>query len=329
MNKMNRIFALALALCMALCCAAFADETAPAQEERLSVTTGLPTNKEYTPYLVQIDNAGGARPQAGFSQADVIYEAEIMNGGTTRYTLLFNDEMPETVMPVRSARIIHADIASDWNGTLIHWGGQQLSGTNVYDYFKTNAIPHIDGISANRDYFYRTDKRVAPHNVVLKLSELVQDEEYARVAEVKAPLHFSAEGYTSHGDDITQLQITYAKGYAPGYKFLPEEGVYQRYYKREPQLDFNGDAEIKVANVIIMYADYSYYNWESDRPVVELTGKNLCKFYIDGKYFEGYWTRHTLSDATLFRDANGDEVIFKPGKTAIHVLREDKEIIMQ
>jgi len=323
-----RLLTTVLVLCMTLCCAAFAEDTAPAQEQRLSVTTGLPTDKEYTPYLVQIDNAGGARPQMGLNRADVIYEAEIQNGGATRYSLLFNDDMPEEVMPVRSARIMHADFASDWNATLVHWGGQQLKGTNVYDYLDKNGISHVDGIGADRTYFYRTDKRYAPHNVVLKLKEFVQSEKYARTAEAKAPLSFSAENYTQQGEDITQVQITYAKGYAPGYKYIPEEGMYQRYYNREIQLDETGE-EIRVSNVIIMYADYEYYNWESDRPVVELTGKQLCKYFIDGKYFDGYWTRQTVGDATSFRDASGEEVLFKPGTTAIHVLREGKEVIMQ
>lgn len=326
--KTLRFFALLLAVCMAVCGAAFAGEMAPAQTPRLSPTTGLPTDKEYTPYMVQIDNSGNARPQLGLSEADVIYEAEIQNGGATRYTLLFNDTMPDAVLPVRSARIMHADMAADWNATLVHWGGQQAAGTNVYDYFRKNDLPHIDGISADRTFFYRTDKRIAPHNVVLKLKELAASEEYAYSAEVKAPLHFSAENYTKKGDPVGQVQITYAKAYAPGYKYLPEEGVYQRYYRRELQLDAN-DAEIRVANVVIMYADYEYYNWENDRPVAHLTGENACKYFIDGMYFEGYWARESIDGATAFFDADGEPVLFKPGKTAIHILREGKEIIMQ
>ncbi|MDO4740844.1 MAG: DUF3048 domain-containing protein [Eubacteriales bacterium] len=328
MKKVGRLAAMLLAVCMLLAPAALAREAAPAQEPMRSVTTGLPTNKEYTPYLIQIDNSGGARPQLGISKADVIYEAEIAAGGATRYSLLFNDELPEEVMSVRSARILHADIALDWNAMFVHWGGQQMPGTDVYEYIAKHSVPHIDGISADRSFFYRTDERISPHNVVVKLREMAQSEKYAYTAEHKAPLRFSESGYTQQGEAVTQLQITYANGYAPGYKYLPEEGLYSRYYKRELQLDESGE-EIKVANVIVMYADYSYYNWENDRPVAELTGKNACKFFIDGKYFEGYWTRGSVGEATKYFDAEGAEVLFKPGKTAIHILREGKEIIMQ
>lgn len=323
-----RFVTMLLALSMLLSCAAFAD-AAPAQEQKLSVTTGLPTNKEYTPYAVQIDNAGGARPQVGIGDADVIYEAEITSGGATRYTLLFNDYFPEEIASVRSARMMHADFASDWNATLVHWGGQQLKGTNVYDHIAKNNVSHVDGISADRTFFYRTDKRIAPHNVVMKLRSFVESAEYARVAEVKAPLKFDAENYTKQGEVVNLFQITYAKGYQPGYKYNPEDGLFYRYYQQEAQYDGGTEEAVAVTNVIIMYADYEYYNWEGDRPVVELTGKNLCKYFIDGQWFEGYWTRQSLEDATYYRDLDGKEVIFKPGKTAIHIVRDEREVIIQ
>lgn len=317
-----------LLLLVFLCSSAFAQDVAPAQEERLSVTTGLPTSKAYTPFLVQVDNAGGARPQAGFSHADIIYECEIQNGGATRYTLLFNDQMPEMVAPVRSARLMHADIALDWNATLIHWGGQQKNGTNVYDYMKKHNVSHIDGIGVGRPLFTRSSKRAAPHNVVLAMADLTSDAEFAREAEAKGPLTFSADAYTRKGIDVQTFEITYAKGYAPGYSFNPEDGLYYRFYKREPHLDANTREQVAVTNVIIMTADYEYYNWESDRPVAHLTGKNHCKYFIDGKYIEGYWTRESIDSTTYFRDTDGEEVIFKPGRTAIQVVREDKEIEM-
>lgn len=327
-RKMWKMIAAALSVCIALCGAALAEESAPAQTERLSVTTGLPTNKEYTPYLVQVDNAGGARPQKGLAQADVIYECEIQNGGITRYSLLFNDDIPEVVEPVRSARIMHADIALDWNATFIHFGGQQMSGTNVYSYMSGNGVTHLDGISVGNPLFYRDGERTAPHNVICKLKALSEDAEYARTAEAKSPLTFDAENYTQKGEKVSSFEITYKTGYTPAYSYNEEDGLYYRFYEREPQLDANTGEQVTVSNVIIMYADYTYYNWEGDRPVVELTGKNYCKFFIDGNYFEGYWSRNSTDDTTYFRDYEGQEVIFKPGKTAIQVLREDKEITM-
>ncbi len=313
---------------VALGCIAFAEDVAPANEQRLSVTTGLPTNKEYTPYLVQVDNAGGARPQKGFSDADVFYECEIQNGGATRYTLLFNDTMPDAVVPVRSARLMHADIALDWNATLVHWGGQQKKGTNVYDYMEENNVSHIDGIGVGNPLFYRDSKRNAPHNVVVKLADLTADPEFARTAEAKSPLKFDAENYTQKGVDVKNFEITYNKSHVPGYAFNADDGLYYRFYQREPHQDSSTHEQVTVANVIIMTAEYEYYNWEGDRPVAELTGKNYCKYFINGKYFEGYWTRDSINDTTYFRDSDGEEVIFKPGRTAIQVVREDKEIEM-
>ena len=325
MKHFFRLVAVLLMLAVVACSFALAQEAA---EPRLSLTTGLPTEKEYTPYMINLDNAGGARPQKGLAAADIIYEAEIENGGATRYTLLFNDYIPEIAEPVRSARMLHADIALDWNATFIHYGGQQLDGTNVYDYMSEKGVVHIDGISVGQPYFHRDSNRAAPHNVICELSDIVQSEKYGRVAEEKSPLKFDAESYTKIGEPVKTFEIVYKKGYAPAYSYNEEDGLYYRYYNREQQLDGETGEAVTCANVIIMYADYTYYNWEGDRPVAELTGKNYCKYFIDGNYFEGYWTRRSVDNATYFRDVNGDEVIFKPGKTCIQIIREDKEITM-
>lgn len=324
MKKFYRCLFALLAICMALSPVALADSFAG--DAQLSITTGLPTQKPYTPYIVQIDNAGGARPQKGLAQADVVYEAEMQNGGYTRYTILFNDALPEIVEPVRSARILHADLAADWNATFIHYGGQSDSGTNVFDYIAKNGVAHIDGIGAGGGYFYRDSNREAPHNVICKLRELAAAKPSAPVE--KSPLKFDAENYTRQGDPVKTFEITYKAGYVPSYSYNAEDGLYYRFYGREAQLDGETGEQLMCANVIIMYAEYSYYDYNGSRPVAELFGKNLCTYFIDGYCFQGYWTRGDIADSTHYFDAQGNEVVFKPGKTFIQVLREGKEVKM-
>ena len=324
----RRFAALALAALIALCSLALADEVAPARpDEQLSPTTGLPTSKAYTPFAVQLDNAGGARPQMGLAQADVIYESEIQDGGYTRYTALFNDNLPEIAEPVRSARMMHADIATDWNATLIHYGGQNLAGTSVYDYFNKYELPHIDGIGVGGGLFYRDSKRNGPHNVICKLQDVA--EAYARDVEVKSPLRFSADNFTQQGEDITNIEIVYKTGYKPGFSFNAEDGLYYRFYEREQQLDGTTGEPLTCSNIIIMYAEYTYYQWDDVRPIVGLIGtKNLATYFINGKCFEGYWRRESMDSATEYFDASGNPVLFKPGQTYIQILREGKKVTM-
>ena len=195
---MKRVLICILMLALLLPACAFAESGAA---EQLSLTTGLPTDKPYKPLAVLFDNTADARPQKNMSLADVIYEIEISNGGYTRYTAIFNDEIPEEVEAVRDARIVHADVSLDWCATLVHFGGQKTAGSSVYDYFKTIELNRFDGL-ADSKRFYRDLERVAPYNVGARLQTIHEAAEAPNAGSLHTPLTFSAENPTIKGDSV-------------------------------------------------------------------------------------------------------------------------------
>lgn len=297
-----------------------------AEETQRSLTTGLPTDREYKAIAVQFDNTVEARPQVNMIQADVIYEVEVDNGGYTRYTAIFNDEIPELVEAVRSARIVNVDIALDWQAGFVHFGGQKLAGTNVYDYMETMGIVCFDGMTDTRN-FYRDNTRVAPYNVVARLGRLYRAMEAAD-APSSTPLSFSEETPTVKGEDVSVFRIPYSvdNGYYPSYEYVPEEDVYYRYYNRMDFLDGAAGEHFYFANVIVMYVDYTWYEKANDRPIVALTGTNQCEYFIGGKHFTGTWSRASIGESTKYLDDEGNEVLLKPGKTFIQVVKPSVEI---
>jgi len=323
---MKRVLILILALALFLPACAFAEGEA-VQEPQLSLTTGLPTEKAYNAFAVQFDNTADARPQKNMSEADVIYEIEIANGGYTRYTAIFNDTIPEEVEAIRSARIHHADVAMDWSATFVHFGGQQMAGSNVYDYMKQVGLNRFDGLSDSKN-FYRDNKRVAPYNVVGRLLQMANKTEAPAPETVHTPLTFSAENPTIKGDDVSVFRIGYGEniGFYPSYEYLPEEGVYRRYYNRKDMIDGITGKHYDVENVIVMYADYSWYEGASDRPIVALTGTNKCEYFIGGKHFTGSWVRNSVNESTSYLDDEGNVVAFKPGKTFIQIIKPSVEL---
>lgn len=323
---MKRALVLILALALLLPVCAFAEGTEA--EQQLSLTTGLPTDKPYKAMAVQFDNSADARPQVNMSKADVIYEIEIANGGYTRYTAIFNDEIPELVEAVRSARIMHADVALDWSATFVHFGGQQMEGSSVYAYFKTVDLNRFDGLSDSKN-FYRDNTRVAPYNVVGRLQQMYDATEAPAAETVHTPLTFSAENPTIKGEDVNVFRIPYGVnvGFYPSYEYIEDEGVYRRYYNRQDMLDgVDGTTTYDFENVIVMYADYSWFDGASDRPIVALTGTNKCEYFIGGKHFTGTWSRGSVNESTVYMDDEGNEVNFKPGKTFIQIVKPKIEI---
>ena len=308
-----------IALMLMFSMVAFAEDTVV----NYSLTTGLPTDKtEQKLVAVQFDNTGKARPQVHMIDADVVYEAELTRGGYTRYTAIFNDTIPELVEAIRSARIFHVDIAIDWGATFVHFGGQTMVGTSILDYLNSVSLLHsrYDGLYDSKN-FYRDTQRVAPHNVICKLSQIYDSIDTTKVT-ARSPMCFSENDYTVRGEDRSVFRVNYSidQGYYPSYQYIPEEGVYYRFYNRKDELDATG-AQYTCSNVIVMLADYSWYDNDSERPVVALTGTNRCDYFIGGKHFTGTWVRNDVSATTTFYDDEGNVVLFKPGKTFVQIIK--------
>ena len=179
-------------------------------EQKKSITTGLPTDQAEARIMIcQMDNEPGARPQKGIGSADIVYETEIYDGGYTRYTAIFNDSIPELIEAIRSARIMHIDIAIDWGATFIHFGGQSMVGTSIYDYLNSTSLLHsrYDGLYNTKD-FYRDTDRAAPYNVVCRLTQ-IYDKIDTNMVTARSPMVFN-ENYTVKGTNTNIFRINYS-----------------------------------------------------------------------------------------------------------------------
>lgn len=315
---MKKFLVLIMVLALMLPTVAFA--------EQLSLTTGLPTDKEYKAIAVQFDNSVGARPHYNMTRADVVYEMPIVSMNMTRYTAIFNDEIPELVEAVRSARIMHIDTAYDWTAAFVHFGGQQKKGSSIYDYVEGKKLVRFDGLTDGKN-FYRDSKRKAPYNVFGRLAQMHESFKAPSAERVHTPLKFSAENPTIKGEDVTSFGINYTGSFNPSYVYDAEAGVYHRYYNGKLMKDGNDGAAYDYENVIVVTAEYSFMKNASDRPIVELlrTG-NKAEYFIGGKHFTGSWSRKGITTSTVFVDDEGNEVQFKPGKTFIQVIMPETEI---
>lgn len=317
---MKKIVCIALALLMALACAATAEGA------NFSITSGLPTDKTPTAMVVQLDNEPGARPQRGIASADIVYEIELYNGGYTRYTAVFNDTIPELVEAVRSARIVNADIYSEYNGAFVHFGGQKYEGSNVYDYFGTMHFgARYDGIGGDSD-FYRDSSRKAPNNVACKLQNLVNKTDWTGIT-CTSPLTFNVyPTIPANGDDVNSFRIPYRDSYSPSYTWDAAAGKYQRFYNGNPFVDGTTGEQVMVDNVIVQSVEYAWYSGESDRPKVTVTGTGRCEYFMGGKHFTGTWSRDSVKANTVYYDDAGNEVLLNPGTTYIQMLKTEKAV---
>lgn len=305
---------------------AFAASAADSKDAAKSITTGLPTDHEARIMVCQMDNEPGARPQKGIGSADIVYEVEIYDGGYTRYTAVFNDTIPEQIEPIRSARIVHADICYEYQGAFIHYGGQRYPGSDVYytmdmlEKFGTR----YDGIGGDKD-FYRDKKRKAPNNVICNLKNLYDRTDWSTMT-CKSPLRFRGKfKVPDQGEPVSKFQVPYQKkSYCPSYEWDGELKKFKRFYNNKPFVDGTTGEQVLVDNVIVQYVNYSWFSGQSDRPKVGLRGENKCEYFIGGKHFTGTWKRSRIRNNTVYYDENGKKVKLNPGKTYIEILRTER-----
>ena len=148
---------------------------------RLAPLTGvvLEPGAELGPSLAaKIDNHPDARPQVGLEHTDLVFE-ELVEGGLTRYIAVWQSDVPGEIGPIRSIRPMDPDIISPFGGIVAYSGGQfrfveAMKATDVY-----NAI---HGQADTADVMFRTDDKVAPHNVIVRAKRLI-----AKHADLKPP----------------------------------------------------------------------------------------------------------------------------------------------
>ena len=124
------------------------------------------------PISVMIDNHSDARPQSGFDQAALVFEA-LAEGGITRFMVVYNADqtLPEVIGPVRSTRRYYAEWAAGLSAVHVHAGGSP-EGLAIA---QTNPkIIDVDGLLRGTwSTFYRSTTNVIPHNLYTSGAQIV------------------------------------------------------------------------------------------------------------------------------------------------------------
>ena len=81
-----------------------------------------PAKAKLHPVAVMNDDLSPARPQSGFSSASVVWQAPA-EGGIPRYMLVFQENTPTDVGPVRSSRYYYIAWAAELKALYVHAGG--------------------------------------------------------------------------------------------------------------------------------------------------------------------------------------------------------------
>jgi hypothetical protein len=120
---------------------------------------------ERHPIAVMVDDHIDARPQAGFNAASVVWQAPA-EGGVPRYMLIFQDQIPTSVGPNRSARQYYIEWASELKAMYVHHGGSPQAKETLAAKGNGTWVYNADGFRWEGRYVFRVKDRFPPHNVM-------------------------------------------------------------------------------------------------------------------------------------------------------------------
>jgi len=274
----------------------------------------------YKPVGVMIENSVGARPQAGLQAADVVYEAPVE--GCTRFFCIFNDTMPESVGPVRSARLYFVRMQQEWDSAYVHAGGPQSGLSNVYKESSSHIDTRIDiNKGAYARFYWRVDEREAPHNAYVNT---VQCQEAMDQVSQGRTFQF-AEQVQYDGPLISEIVLPFYIGKVT-YRYDAASDKLLRYMGSKPFLDADTGAAVAVTNLIVQSCHFYHGEETYGRWLADLTGEGKAEFFIGGKHMTGTWERSAYDQPTLYRDAAGQEIVLRPGNTWIALHPQEKAI---
>ena len=287
------------------------------------MTTGLPCDLPYIPILVNIDNVAGAWPQWGIGEADIIYEMPIHGLSLTRLMALFGYSHPKSVGPVRSGRVLHAEMREEWDAGWAFVGVQTKKGTNVNDAIRELGLRKKSApLLMNRLHMGSISHHVGPHNHSINLEKAA-----ATIADYPFPHRpfLFTDALPEAGDPASTIRLLYGGGNEhsytnSSYTYDAAANLYTRMRNKKPYVDMlaaDPKASLTFSNVIIQWTDLKF-NGAASAPILRKWVK-ATQISLPAAGTSRVIGCAGSESRTIFYDQDGQEIKLQRGKTWINI----------
>ena len=316
------------------------------------------TLKTAPAYCIQTPNGtDGARPQAGLTQAGVVFEA-IAEAGITRFAAIYQDPTSAVIGPIRSLRIYYLQWDTPFDCTIVHAGGaadalqavaaggyKDLSENYTYMYRGTYGARLWNNLFTtaaylkqySMDYGYDTSE-------INGFARMTPEESNAARADTlaaeKLDIVRPANGDTSALiDTVNSIDLNYASSanFNVHYDYNTETNTYLRSYasgkahevyecdavdlgEKNPE-DVCSLTQLNPAVVVAMMVKEhrASDNYHED---ITAIGSGEAYIFQNGIAIKGTWAKGDINQQIKFFDENGEEVALAPGQTFISAVPE-------
>ena len=306
----------------------------------------------------------GAVPQSNISHADIIYEFPV-EGELTRLQAIFYSDIPEKFGPIRSVRYYFVDTATEYKACHVGYGWGKhakdymksnnvhfINGMNHTDLFyrvSDKTAPnnaYIDWSSIKeygehdgwfdekqtiKPWKFRDDAWKAEMEEAKAEAQTVIDEKSGSTDEEDVAAVEEAEAILAEPETATSLHVK-ALGCDSTCEWDAEKGKYLRYWYGEPYIDKETGEQLEFDNILVqkvhsdtMTDDETGESDHKGRLTIDMYAGGEGLLFTQGEVIKGTWSRDGVNSRTIFKDENGKQFRFTPGKTWVYVLDQDKE----
>jgi len=297
--------------------------------------TGLPVAPDVAarqPIAVMIDDHADARPQSGFNAASVVWHAPA-EAGIPRYMLIFQDEIPEIVGPVRSARQYYVEWAAEWNALYVHAGGSPDAIATLRSKGQGEWVYDADEFRYGGRYLWRATDRVPPHNVYTD-GEHLRDLA-AHLGAADEPLEpvwsFGPDAAPGQRPDGGTIRVVYPYETIT-YRYDAADNQYVRYacpgvcsIKRSTSkhVDRADGKVVTPENVVILRMPFAPLNdGHPNKYRLEAHNVGTGEAWIasNGRTVKGTWSKASSKAPTLLFGPGGAPITLTAGQTFVQVI---------
>lgn len=267
--------------------------------------------------MAKIDNNPTARPQVGLNDADIVFE-ELVEGGFSRYVVVWHSVIPKEIGPIRSIRPMDPDIASPFRGLIAYSGGQQRF---VQMMVATKVTNIIHGQAGTEKYIYRTTEKVSPHNVMVKAQKLVA--KYSRLSPPQPAFQFArgsdVPSALAFGKPAGRLYPSFSSMNTPSWKFDAATGLYRRFQADGEKDRDERKQQLTAVNVVVQMVGVSS---EFGVPRSLVVGRGTAWISTGGQTVKARWVKKKRDAMTVFTLKGGEVVTLAPGRTWVELVPE-------
>lgn len=296
----------------------------PEPAVQASLTNGVMVASEIAkrhPVAAMIENSPDARPQAGLTSADIVYEA-VTEGGITRFMGIFAQTYPTKAGPIRSARSYFIDWLSEYDAFYAHAGGSptalnRIREYGIKDYPHSNDAYHREpraGIASEHTLF--ADLNIIYQNGITKRgwSPTVSFSPWTFKDPSAAP---AKTGPITVNFTTGQFSVVWTQDLA--------KNEYSRVMGGVAHKDQVSGAQITARTIVTMVVErnanaaYKDSGKESEWTMTTI-GSGKASVFQDGLRVDGTWKKPSRTERTRFFDANGKEIELNRGKIWIEIM---------